>query len=332
MAFAGTLDATGEVAAHVNPLPLIPAFVIGLLSPNDGLQGALRGYLGADVAVALIAVATAESSAEPDAPAAPTPAGEGLATPVDKQLTFARLHLPKGFGASAGRCDLLIHFHGAPQTTIPAFDHAGLQAALLLVNLGAWADPYASAYADPAAFPRLAAAAQKSLDEALPESERCPVARIGLSAYSAGYAAVSRILSSADNVARIDAVLLADALHAPFELYSRRPDARGMTGITRFGKLATEGDRMLSVTHSSIETHAFASTSKTAAALLDSLGVERVSNASVGPRGMSMTYRADKRGLHVRGYRGDDASAHSDQLRAIGDTLFPELRERWERR
>ncbi len=314
------------------PLRLVPAIVIGLLSPNDGLLGALRGYLGTDVAAALVAIATAESSAESVAPIAPTPTGAGIETPLDKQLTFARLYLPRGFGASAGRCDLLIHFHGAPQTTIPAFDRAGLQAALLLVNLGAWADPYASAYADPATFPRLATAAQKALDDALPESERCPVARIGLSAYSAGYAAVSRILASADNVDRIDAVLLADALHAPFELYSRRPDARGMTGITSFGKLATDGDRMLSITHSSIETRAFASTSKTAAALLDALDVERVRNASVGPRGMTLTYRADKRGLHVRGYRGDDASAHSDHLRTIGETLFPELRERWERR
>jgi len=203
-------------------------------------------------------------------------------------------------------------------------------AALLLVNLGISGEPYVDAYSDSRAFPKLLDATQKALGDALPEAERCPVGRVALSTFSAGYAAIARILVSPDNVARIDTVLLADAMHAPFaDKLTRQVDHRGMVGITRFARLATDGERMLSVTHSSIETEAFASTSRTAAALIDELGVEPVRRDSPGPRGMTMRYRADKRGLHVRGYAGADAPAHSDHLRAIGQTLFPELRERW---
>jgi hypothetical protein len=303
----------------MTPFDLLLALVLG---SQGEVREAARVCLTPDLAAAVAA-------APPIEPMAPLP-GEGLTAPIDKQLTFARLHVPRGFGASAGNCDLVIHFHGAPETTIPAFDAAGLPAALLLVNLGAWADPYVDAYSEPGAFTRLLVAGDKALQNALPDGERCTIARIALSAFSSGYAAVSRILLGAEDTGRIDAVLLADALHAPF-LYklTRQIDTRGMTGITRFARLATEGDKMLSITHSSIETSDFASTTRTASALLAEVGVERVPSDAAGPRQMRMKYRADKRGLHVRGYAGSDGAAHSDHLRAIGQTLFPELRERW---
>ena len=306
------------------PYRLIPGFVLGLLSPQAELRDCARAFLSTEVTAAL-------SLPAPVQPAGDTqPRASGLSSPIDKQLPFARLFVAKGFGASAGVCDLVVHFHGAPETTIPAFDSTGIPAALLLVNLGVWADPYVDAYAQSTAFPRLIAAVQKALSRVLPDHEQCTIGRIALSAFSSGYAAVSRILLSTENIERIDAVLLADAMHAPYlDKLTRQVDARGMTGITRFARLATEGERMLSITHSSIETYAFASTSRTASALLSTLGVVPVVRALPGPRQMTMKYRADRRGLHVRGFEGSDAPAHSDHLRAIGQTLFPELRDRW---
>jgi hypothetical protein len=105
----------------MTPLQLIHALVLGLLSPQDQVREPARGCLTAELTAAVAA-------APPLEPAAPLP-GEGLPGPIDKQLTFARLYLPRGFGASAGNCDLVIHFHGAPETTIPAFDAAGRRSA-----------------------------------------------------------------------------------------------------------------------------------------------------------------------------------------------------------
>lgn len=308
---------------------LIPAFLIALLDPKSepARVGALAHATAALIAAVPPAVTSPAGSQEP---AGPEASGPGIAEPIDKQLTFAYLHVPRGVGTSAGVCDLLIHFHGAPETTIPAFDSAGVRATLLLVNLGMTGEPYVESYSQQQAFAKLLEATQKSLGNAMPEAERCTIGRVALSAFSAGYAAVARILNVPENVARVDTVLLADAMHAPYaDKLTRQVDRRGMTGIVGFARLAAEGDRMLSITHSSIDTEDYASTSRTALELIGMLGVEPVPRVSPGPRLMTMKYRADKRGLHVRGYAGSDGAAHSDHLRAIGQTLFPELRDRW---
>ena len=44
---------------------------------------------------------------------------------------------------------------------------------------------------------------------------------------------------------------------------------------------------------------------------------------------MTLESRADRAGFHVRGYAGRDTDAHCDHLYAMGDTLYPMLRERW---
>jgi hypothetical protein len=47
---------------------------------------------------------------------------------------------------------------------------------------------------------------------------------------------------------------------------------------------------------------------------------------------MTLTSRADRGALHVLGYTGVDAPAHCDHLHAMGDTLFPYLRDMWSRK
>jgi len=42
-------------------------------------------------------------------------------------------------------------------------------------------------------------------------------------------------------------------------------------------------------------------------------------------------YHADKGGLHVRGFRGDDARDHLDQARLIGETVRAYITPRWTR-
>jgi hypothetical protein len=263
-----------------------------------------------------------------EAPSAePEPAADGLEQKVERNLGFGLLHVPEGFLPDA--CDLVIHFHGAPSTLIPEFDSAKLKAALLLVNVGVQSGPYERQFSDSASLERTLQATQKGLDGALGE-QSCTIERVALSAWSAGYGAVARILSRERNVERVDAVLLADGLHAAYsDKRTRSVDPVGMRPFSRFGRLAADGHKLMSVTHSSIVPPGYASTTETAAFLIGELALGVSELGGEGPGEMEMTYRADVRGLHFKGFRGWDAVAHGQHLHNMGETLFPELRERW---
>jgi hypothetical protein len=61
--------------------------------------------------------------------------------------------------------------------------------------------------------------------------------------------------------------------------------------------------------------------------------IPRVSQNAAGPRpGMMLQSRADRGAFHVQGYAGNDPPAHCDHLHAMGDTLFPYLRDLWSRK
>jgi hypothetical protein len=43
----------------------------------------------------------------------------------------------------------------------------------------------------------------------------------------------------------------------------------------------------------------------------------------------TLVYRTDRRGLHIKGYDGQDAAAHCQHLYHVGERLFADLQERW---
>jgi len=67
------------------------------------------------------------------------------------------------------------------------------------------------------------------------------------------------------------------------------------------------------------------------AALLEMTSCEKVPNKSVGPRKMHEIYEVDKGSFHVKGFEGQNASDHIDQIRAMGETLYPYLKMRWDK-
>ncbi|MBI5535739.1 MAG: hypothetical protein HY898_23610 [Deltaproteobacteria bacterium] len=268
----------------------------------------------------------AEPQDQPPLPAAEQPAG--LDRAIERHLGVALLHIPKGFRTD--RCDLVIHFHGAASTYEPQFDAAQTGAALLLINAGIQSGPYETRFADAHGLDRALIVAQKGLDDALGASQ-CKIGRVALSAWSAGYGAVLKILAHKSNVERIDAVLLADGMHAGYRPKSTSEvDPIGMAPFTRFASEAAFGNKLMSVTHSTVVTQPHASTKETAAFLIQATSMTRRTVESTGPRNMVMTYRADLRGMHVKGFEGGDAAAHSDHLYNFGELLLGDLRDRWQ--
>jgi hypothetical protein len=227
--------------------------------------------------------------------------------------------------------DLLVHFHGAPSAVEPAFERSSIDGVLAVLNLGSGSGRYDEAFQAAGSFDALLARTTSVVRDLCPGAKGS-VRRVALSAWSAGYGSVFRILEKPDTAARVDAVLLADGLHAGFEYgrrNERRPAAVQMSPFIAFADEAVAGKKLFALTHSSIGTP-YASTTETANFLLSEVNVERQA-ASVPPfrPGMSVRSRADVESFHVLGFNGSNEAAHCDHLHAFGETLLPYLKERW---
>jgi hypothetical protein len=239
--------------------------------------------------------------------------------------------LPNGCRTAARSFDLLIHFHGAPTAMEPAFERSGIDGVLGIVNLGIGSGAYETALQLPGSFDEVVNRFTAAVHEMCPQSKAKPK-RIALSGWSAGYGAVFRVLDRERDASRVDAVLLADGLHAsidPSNKWERHVLVDQMAPFTAFADEAVAGKKLFAITHSQIQTP-YASTTETADFLLAQEGVSRAAPNLAPPRpGMVMKSRADAAGFHVLGFTGGNEQAHCDHLHAFGDTLLPYLRERW---
>lgn len=239
------------------------------------------------------------------------------------------ISLTAGCRAAQKPYDLLIHFHGAPPVLESAFEKSGIDGVLVVYNWGIGSGAYEDGFSAPGSFSQIVTNITNGV------RELCPTAaapkRIGLSAWSAGYGAVWRILDRESDAARVDSVLLSDGLHAGFvgNERERHVNPAQMAAFELFADQAVADKRLFAITHSTIATP-YASTTETSSYLLEAEGVPRISVTMPGPRpDMDLTSRADRGSFHVRGFAGQDKPAHCNQLYAFGDLLLPYLKERW---
>jgi hypothetical protein len=239
--------------------------------------------------------------------------------------------LPNGCRTAARSFDLLIHFHGAPTAMEPAFERSGIDGVLGIVNLGIGSGAYETALQLPGSFDEIVQRFTSAVHEMCRGTSATP-RRIALSGWSAGYGAIFRVLDRQRDASRVDAVLLADGLHAsidPSNKFERHVMIEQMAPFIGFADEAVAGHKLFAITHSQIQTP-YASTTETADFLLAQEGVTRAAPNMASPRpGMVMKSRGDAAGFHVLGFAGGDEKAHCDHLHAFGETLLPYLKERW---
>ena len=241
----------------------------------------------------------------------------------------ADLYVPTFFRPVAGTYDLVVHFHGIPVLQEENFERAHLNAIVVSVNLGTASDAYSNAFRAPGSFDALLEQTQRALDR----TGRAPGAtlgRIALSAWSAGFASVGAILKQPGVADRVDAVLLADGPHtmydAPHHIYEP-----GMEKWVHFAESAMRGEKLFALTHSSIQTIGYPSTTETIGELLRETSVDKVPTQTVGPRGMRAIYESHRGSFHVAGYEGQTKEDHIDHIKGMSETLLPYLRDRWSR-
>jgi hypothetical protein len=289
------------------------------------------------------AVAAAETSVpavEPAvaAPALVVPAAEVVAKPGVRHDAFRALiesgmmYLPTNFEvAEDGTFDVLLHFHGAPPALEKAVEQNGLNVAVLTVNLGIGSGAYETTYQDPGSLARVLGVLTRHVRKHGGAANAEP-RRVALSAWSAGYGAVWKILSRPEQAERVDAVLLSDGLHAGFKPGTwRQVDDLRMQPFAELADRAAKGERLFALTHSGIETYKYASTTETSSYLLKHLGLARSTSGLEETRNMVMTSRADEGSFHLLGFAGGTPDAHCEHLLELGQTLFPLLAARWQR-
>jgi len=262
----------------------------------------------------------------------PAPFDASLDTPKRAVAPGSRvISLPSGCRSVAKPYDLVVHFHGAPAVMETAFEHSGIDGALVVYNLGLGSGAYEDPYSFPDSYDRMLESVRLGVRELCPSAAKPK--RVALSGWSAGYGAILHIIDRAKDAARVDAVLLADGMHVGFEPVGfRKVSALSMAPFTLFADDAIAGKKLFAITHSTIQTP-YASTTETAEFLLDTEGLAVDRSEVQGPRpGMMRTSRADHEGFHMLGFAGEDKAAHCDHLFAFGELLFTPLQERWSKK
>jgi len=263
---------------------------------------------------------------EPKALASTTPIHVTL-----KALRGSELFIPTWFSTKNGGYDLIIHFHGLSNIQEANIEQAQLNVAVVSVNLGAGTDPYSKPFSKKDVFAALLEEAQSEIES----SGRAPNAkmrRLALSAWSAGYVSVAGVMRDPAVAEKVDAILLADGFFTAFTNVKRRTvNEAGIKPMALYAEAAARDEKLFAITHTTIPTGDFPSVQECVAKLLEMTSIPKTPSSTVGPRDMHEIYAVDKGSFHVRGYEGVTAKDHVKQIRAMGETLYPLLKQRWDK-
>jgi len=235
-----------------------------------------------------------------------------------------------------GGVDLIFHFH-AGQMAEKDWRAANENAVIVSATFGMGTSAYADAFADPMRFERMV---NEVLSDLSRRSGRAlHPRRVSLFAWSAGFAAVSRILSVPKFYSMVDTVVLLDGLHSNYidpkikksSQGVAQVDVRGLSNFIRFAADAKRGAKEMVLTHSSIRTPDYANSTEANQALLGQVGVPVVpTTPPLSVYGeMKEIERADAGNLHMRGFSGTTAHDHINHLHLIDDVIREFCAPRW---
>lgn len=265
-----------------------------------------------------------QSATPAPAPAPAAAASAPLPAPVAGRVTFRQtntfngnvVYVPEG---CSGAYDLLLHFHGAHPYVKDLAEKAQLRAVVAVFNAGNGAERYGQAFQPPGTLSSLIRQVATAAAPLCGGAAAKP-GRVALSAWSAGYAATEKLVTRPADRERVDAILLADGLHAGFTDIRRRSFApNALQAFREWGELAKRGEKLFAVTHSSIATDGYASTTECSKLLLKVLNVPAEGPFSSGQLGA----------FSIQGSAGEDKAAHITQFRQMDETLLSRLRTRW---
>jgi hypothetical protein len=253
------------------------------------------------------------------------PAAAQLPVATGRQIAMSnaawKLFIPSTYQQRPGDvADLLVHFHGDPQTVWNNAKYAKLNTVIVTVNYSGLSSVYSTPFSNAALF-------QTLLDEALTKvrqqadfSDTLQWDKLGVSSFSAGYGAVREILKSASYRNQIDAILAADSLYSTTAGDGTPLDSE-MVNYKAFATLAKNGEKTFLFSHSKVLTFTYENTEETGNELLQHLGISATPFNSNGLGTLNFFRQAHSGNFHLWGALGADGDSHLEHLRYIGEFL-----------
>ncbi len=223
---------------------------------------------------------------------------------------FAQLFIPDYYQPPAdGKFLLVFHFHSASWAAEDEVYKAKANAVLFNIHLGGLSSPYRDYFSHSERFCQIL----NYIKEALKQNgiiNNPEIKNLIVTSFSAGYAGVREVLKSQSYYDKIDAITLADGLHSNLDSTWMKIQ---MQDFLRFAKDARDEKKIMLLTHSSIPTPTYASTTQTANYLIHFIGAKRVSYFHTDEIGQQYS-RCDTGYFHLKGYYGTTAEDHLKHL------------------
>lgn len=224
--------------------------------------------------------------------------------------------------AAKSSSQIMIHFHGALETTRRALARSEFRGTLVVANFPGLSSAYSKPFADhPKLLEEIIGHATKTTDDKV----TMPSPRLILSSFSAGYGAIREILKSPEHFERIDAIVTADSIYAGLDAKApaRVVLREDMSEFLRFTELATKGEKQFVLSHSA-QTTPYASTTETADYLLETLQIARVADSTIQRPLFTQTSKAQQGKFTMLGFSGETGQHHMQHLHQI-DLLWSSL-------
>ncbi len=227
--------------------------------------------------------------------------------------------------------DVLFHFHGREpirKEWVRALQDGAYSPVLVGIDVGIASESYREVFRDARTFSQLLLAVESEIRRRS-GNPRAYAQNVTLSAWSAGYGAVERLLTQPEPQRRVGSVILLDSLHAGFT--DENLDEKRLVPFARFAEAAAKGQRFMFVSHSSIRTPGYASTTQTANYLTWKVGGQPTTTTPLptDPMGLDRITTYSQGNYHVRGFRGSGASDHCAHLGLMTDVINVHLLPSW---
>ncbi len=226
---------------------------------------------------------------------------------------FAQVFVPDYFQRQGNQFDLVFHLHSATWAAEDEVYKAKANVVLFNIHLGAFSGAYQTYFSRSDRFDTILHLVKEELIRRNILADSTQLRYLLLTSFSAGYAGVREILKSDRYYRTITAIHLADGLHASS---NRAVMDEQMKDFVKFARDALNKKKIFRLTHSSIVTNGYQSTTQTADYLLQHLGLRRDSVMQKDEIG-TMYARCDSGYFHLRSYLGNTAHDHLQHLYAM---------------
>lgn len=241
-----------------------------------------------------------------------------------------QMYMPQNPVKADGSVDLIIQFRGdVPQrygeggvnAVVVSAETAGLSAAMM--------EKFGQSSFVPQIMETVLAKLRKQYG---PEVQ---LGRLAMGSFSAGYAPLQVALSNPAVAARTDAVVVLDGIHYGG---AGKPNPTAHAPFVDFAKAASQGQKLMVISHSAIKP-TYSSSTDAADYILKQAGATRQSSTAA-PAAWQYTNRygekiapstrADRGDLYVEGYAGNVARSHVEQIDQLGNLWNQYLAPRWQ--